>query len=71
MTIRQQNIVGDGQREGIAIVKSEGEYLGRRSILTEAQIQKMRNRAAASGLKAAIARDFGISHETFYQKLKG
>jgi len=67
----ERALILDRQREGIAIAKSEGKYLGRRSMLTEEQIQEMRNRATAGESKAAIARDFGISRETLYQKLRG
>ena len=67
----ERALILDRQREGIAIAKSEGKYLGRRSTLTEEQVQGMRTRAAAGESKAAIARDFGISRETLYQKLRG
>ena len=66
----ERALILDRQREGIAIAKSEGKYLGRRSMLTEEQIQEMRSRAAAGESKAAIARAFGISRETLYQKLR-
>ncbi|MFZ4538095.1 helix-turn-helix domain-containing protein [Propionivibrio sp.] len=55
---------------GNAIAKGEGKYLGRRSALTNDQVQEMRRRAAAGDKKVAIARDFGISRETLYQKLR-
>ena len=67
----ERALILDRQREGIAIAKSEGKYLGRRSMLTEEQLYEMRRRAAAGETKAAIARAFGISRETVYQKLKG
>ena len=67
----ERALILDRQREGIAIAKSEGKYRGRRSILTERQLQEIRRRAAAGETKAEIARAFGISRETVYQKLKG
>ena len=67
----ERALILDRQREGIAIAKSEGKYRGRRSILTEGQLQEIRRRAAAGETKAEIARAFGISRETVYQKLKG
>ena len=66
----ERALILDRQREGIAIAKAEGKYLGRRSTLTDDQVQSMRSRAAAGEPKAAIARDFGISRETLYQKLR-
>lgn len=66
----ERALILDRQREGIAIAKSEGKYLGRRSTLTDEQLQAMRDRAAASESKTAVARDFGISRETLYQKIR-
>lgn len=66
----ERALILDRQREGIAIAKSEGKYLGRRSTLTEEQVHAIRTRAAAGEPKAAIARDFGISRETLYQKIR-
>jgi len=66
----ERTLILDRQREGIAIAKSEGKYLGRRSTLTDEQIRAMRTRAAAGESKTAIARDFGISRETLYQKIR-
>ncbi|MFZ4538906.1 recombinase family protein [Propionivibrio sp.] len=66
----ERALILDRQREGIAIAKGEGKYLGRRSTLTDDQVQDMRRRAAAGDKKVAIARDFGISRETLYQKLR-
>jgi len=45
--------------------------LGLHSTLTDDQVQSMRSRAAAGESKVAIARDFGISRETLYQKIRG
>jgi DNA invertase Pin-like site-specific DNA recombinase len=66
----ERSLILDRQREGIAIAKSEGKYLGRRSTLTDEQVHAMRTRAAAGESKTAIARDFGISRETLYQKIR-
>ena len=67
----ERALILDRQREGIAIAKAEGKYLGRKSTLTDDQVQEMRSRAAAGDKKVAIARDFGISRETLYQKIRG
>ena len=66
----ERALILDRQREGIAIAKAEGKYLGRRSTLTDEAVQEMRRRASAGESKAAIARDFGISRETLYQKIR-
>ena len=66
----ERALILDRQREGIAIAKREGKYRGRRSTLTQEQVHAIRTRAAAGEPKAAIARDFGISRETLYQKIR-
>ena len=66
----ERALILDRQREGIAIAAAAGKYKGRRSKLTDDQVQAMRTRAAAGESKADIARDFKISRETLYQKLR-
>lgn len=66
----ERSIILERQREGISIAKSEGKYKGRQSTISEEAIQEMRRRADAGEKKAVIARDFGISRETLYQKLR-
>ncbi len=53
------------------VAKNEGKYKGRVSKFTDEEIQTMLQRAEAGEKKAVIARDFGISRETLYQKLRG
>jgi len=66
----ERSIILERQREGISIAKAEGKYKGRQSTIPDEDIQEMRRRAAAGEPKAAIARDFSISRETLYQKLR-
>ena len=66
----ERSIILERQREGISIAKNEGKYKGRVSKFTDEEIQTMRQRAAAGEKKAVIARGFGISRETLYQKLR-
>ena len=66
----ERSLILERQREGIAIAKDAGKYRGRRSTLTTENIKEMRDRAASGEPKAAIARDFGISRETLYQKIR-
>jgi DNA invertase Pin-like site-specific DNA recombinase len=65
----ERAMIGERQREGIAIAKAAGKYTGSagRSKLTEADKETIRTRAAAGEKKAGLAREFGISRETLYQ----
>src|SRR5262245_37545822 len=47
-----------------------GVYRGRRKALPATQAQELRRRANAGEVKAALAREFGISRETLYQYLR-
>lgn len=66
----ERALIGERQREGIALAKQRGTYRGRKKALVEIQIVELRSRAAAGETKAALAREFGISRETLYQYLK-
>jgi DNA invertase Pin-like site-specific DNA recombinase len=63
----ERSLIKERQREGIAIAKSKGVYLGRKPSLNTEQVHELRKRIAAGDKKAIIARDFGISRETLYQ----
>ena len=66
----ERALIGERQREGIALAKQRGVYRGRKKALTTEQAAKLRNRAAAGEQKAMLAREFCISRETLYQYLK-
>ena len=66
----ERALIGERQREGIALAKVRGVYRGRKKALSLAQGTQLRQRAAAGEQKAKLARDFGISRETLYQYLK-
>jgi DNA invertase Pin-like site-specific DNA recombinase len=63
----ERSLIRERQREGIAIAKAKGVYLGRKPSLNADQAADLRRRIAAGDTKAAIAREFGISRETVYQ----
>lgn len=52
------------------VAKQRGAYRGRKRILSEKGLQKLKGRVASGEKKAQIARDFGISRETLYQYLR-
>ncbi|MBG6219670.1 DNA invertase Pin-like site-specific DNA recombinase [Janthinobacterium sp. CG_23.4] len=66
----ERALIGERQREGIALAKQRGVYRGRKKTLVNDQVVELRRRAGAGEPKATLAREFGISRETLYQYLK-
>ena len=66
----ERALIRERQREGIALAKMRGVYLGRKRSLNEVQISELRRRVTAGEQKATLARDYGISRETLYQYIK-
>jgi DNA invertase Pin-like site-specific DNA recombinase len=65
----ERALIRERQLEGIALAKARGAYTGRKPSLTPSQVEVLRARAAAGEVKAALAREFGISRQTLYQYL--
>src|SRR5271170_1308541 len=63
----ERSLLGERQREGIALAKKAGVYKGRKPSLTAERANELRARVAAGEKKAALAREFEISRETLYQ----
>ena len=57
-------------REGIALAKQRGAYRGRKVALTEVQVAELRRRADNGEKKMQLAREFGVSRETVYARLR-
>lgn len=66
----ERALIGERQREGIALAQSRGVYTGRKRSLSSERAQALRARAAAGEPKAGLAREFGISRQTLYQYLR-
>ncbi|MDI1308236.1 MAG: recombinase family protein [Methylotenera sp.] len=68
----ERSLIKERQREGIAIAKTNGVYKGRKPTMTEERIKELRVKDEANGFKnrASLARDFGISRETFYKYIQ-
>lgn len=66
----ERALIGERQREGIALAKLRGVYHGRKKALSDDQTIELLRRAGEGEQKAALAREFGISRETLYQYLK-
>lgn len=66
----ERALIKERQMEGIALAKKRGAYKGRKAVLSQEQIDKIKTRVAHGNKKSHIARDFGISRETLYQYLR-
>lgn len=64
----ERSMIRSRQMEGIALAKQAGVYAGkgRKKALTDEQAQAMRQRREAGESASALAREYGISRETFY-----
>ncbi len=65
----ERSMIRERQLEGIAKAKQAGRYQGRKSTMQPAQLQAIRDRAAAGEKKAALAREFGVTRQTIYNFL--
>lgn len=66
----ERALILERQREGIAVAKAKGVYKGRKLSLTPEKATAMLARAAAGEKVAVLAREYGISRETFYSYKK-
>lgn len=62
----ERAMIRERQREGIAKAKQAGKYQGRKSAMTAAQLQSIRDRVAAGENKSALAREFKVTRQTIY-----
>ncbi len=65
----ERSLIRERQREGIAIAKTKGAYLGRARRLTGEQVAEAGRLAAAGVPKAKIARDLRCSRRVLYDAL--
>jgi DNA invertase Pin-like site-specific DNA recombinase len=66
----ERSLIRERQREGIALAKQRGAYLGRKRSLSDGEILSLRQRIQNGEKKAQVARELGISRETLYQYLR-
>jgi DNA invertase Pin-like site-specific DNA recombinase len=67
----ERALIGERQREAIALAKQRGAYRGCKKALVNDQVVELRRRADAWRAKRPLAREFAISRETLYRYLKG
>jgi DNA invertase Pin-like site-specific DNA recombinase len=58
------------QREGIAIAKAKGKYKGRKSALSDTQVEEIALRLRNNECISHVAREYGISRQTVYRHLR-
>jgi DNA invertase Pin-like site-specific DNA recombinase len=66
----ERALIGERQREGIALAKKAGVYKERKPSLDAERATQLRQRVASGEKKASLAREFGISPETLYQYIR-
>jgi DNA invertase Pin-like site-specific DNA recombinase len=66
----ERALIKERQMEGITLAKKRGVYKGRKAILSQEQVNEIKERVDQGNKKSHIARDFNISRETLYQYLR-
>jgi len=66
----ERSLIRERQREGIELAKKRGAYKGRKPILSNEQIIKIKELSAIGVAKTKIAREFGVSRQTVYGVLE-
>jgi DNA invertase Pin-like site-specific DNA recombinase len=62
----ERAMIRERQREGVAIAKAAGKYKGRKASLSTAQASALRERLANGESVTALATEYGVSRQTFY-----
>ena len=66
----ERNIILERQREGIEIAKQKGKYKGRKSKLTEEQLEEMKNDFDEGMSKTKISEKYDVTRSYVYQLVK-
>jgi DNA invertase Pin-like site-specific DNA recombinase len=61
----ERSLIREHQREGIALAKNKGAYKGRKPSPSPKQIEKIKEIIALGIPKAKLAKEFGVSRQTF------
>jgi DNA invertase Pin-like site-specific DNA recombinase len=62
-------LIRERQREGIKAAQAAGKQIGAKPKLDRAQIRAIRKRVKSGEIKAALAREYGVSRQTLYKAL--
>ena len=66
----ERAFIRERQREGIAIAKAKGKYKGRKAILSDDLLRDISKRVERNEQVANIAREYGVSRQTIYRRLR-
>ena len=66
----ERNIILERQREGIAIAKANGKYLGRAKKLTDEQLTALKQDFDSGMAKTKIADKYNVTRSYVYQLAK-
>ncbi len=66
----ERELIGERQREGIALAKKRGVYVGRKRALTAVQAVALLKRVADGESKTALARELGLTRDTVYRYMR-
>lgn len=62
----ERELIREPQREGIALAKGRGAYVGRKRSLTSAQAANLLRRVHVGESKTILARELGVTRDTIY-----
>lgn len=63
----ERELIRERQREGIALAKKRGAYVGRKRSLSPAQASSLLKRVAAGESKTLLAQELGVTRDTIYR----
>ena len=65
----ERSLIGERQREGVALAKAKGLYKGRKKALNAEQVRDLQERVSRGEKKTHLAKVFNMRRETIYQYL--
>ena len=63
----ERELIRERQREGIALAKKRGAYVGRKRSLSPVQASALLKRVAAGESKTLLAQELGVTRDTIYR----
>lgn len=66
----ERALIKERQREGIAIAKQKGLYKGRKKVLSQLQVNEIKQKISEGFKKSHLAKSFNISRASLYNYLK-
>ncbi len=66
----ERSMIRERQREGIRAAQKQGKHLGRPRVLEGKRLEEAKARVASGESVSMVAKDFGVSRNTFYRAIK-